>query len=443
MDLCRVKCLNPFLCGVIVDRELAAKEDIDDKILTVSHAIAVHRTHDIAGNVMDLMVLQFDKKETFNQVFQRNDIVFIKVAEKSYQLEKVRVGDVSRPQDAKTMQDRQKEMKQSKVISKNVRKIKPFSGITPIPAGESCCEDWVDLAQDMIDYDIHLSSVELFCVLRNSLFKNALTTVASSDLKYDPQELVNTIKMTYGYSHSAEHLMYEFHKVEQKDLEKPSALWTRLQTLGNQIKRIDSKFDLCMERFKQFKFALNPIDHELLDTHYGIESKYDEGNFPDYVEFLQHIQTFERDKRERLDRNKRNGIRSALVTVESQSVNTVVSQPTNVNTNLTASIQTPPASATPSPLNTQGADAEVLAVTMQRNDSHANHQSFKPHYDRQQRQKKEKPKRIINCYNCNEEGHRYSKCPKAFDPVIFKANFDKAKAKQQEFEAKKSPDNPN
>ncbi len=442
MELCRVKCLNPFLCGVIVDRELAAKEDIDDKILTVSHAIGVHRTHDIAGNVMDMIVLEYDKKETFKQMFQQSDKIFIKVAEKSYQLERVRVSDCSKPQDAKTLQDRQKELKKSKVISKNVRKIKPFSGITPIPAGESCCEDWVDLAQDMIDYDIHLSSVELFCVLRNSLFKNALTTVASSDLNFDPQELVDTIKMTYGYSHSAEHLTYEFHKVEQKDLEKPSALWTRLQTLGNQIKRIDSKFDLSMERFKQFKFALNPIDHELLDTHYGIEHKYEQGQFPDYVDFLQHIQVFERDKRERMDRNKRNGIRSALVTVETQSVNPTVSQPTKVNTTLTASIQTPAASATPPPTNIQGADAEVMAVTMQRNDSHANHQQYKPQYDKQ-RQKKEKPKRIINCYNCNEEGHRYTKCPKPFDPVIFKANFDKAKLRQQEFEAKKSNVNPN
>ncbi len=286
-----------------------------------------------------------------------------------------------------------------------------------------------------------MSSVELFYILRNSLFKNALTTIASSDLNFSPQELVDTIRMTYGYSHSAQHLTYEFHKVEQKDLEKPSALWTRLQTLGNQIKRIEPSFDLGMERFKQFKFALNSTDHELLDTHYGIESKYEQ-DYPDYVDFLQKIQIFERDKRERMDRNKRNGIRSALVAVESQPVSSPVSLPVNLNATMATNTQAPAAAAKLSPNNIQEAEAGVMAFSLQRNDSHAKNQGYKPQFDKQH-QKKDKPKRTITCFNCNEEGHRYNKCPKTFDAVIFKSNFEKAKLRQQEFEAKKSTSTPN
>ncbi len=432
MDLCRNKCLNPFLCAVIIDRELALKEDIADKLLATSKAVNIHHTHDIAGNIMDMIVLEYDKKDIYDQVFQHNDRVNLKLQDKSYNLDRVMVSSVMKPPEAKTIEERKKEVKESKVIPKNVRKVKVFSGVTPIPSGESNCDDWVDVAQDMIDYDIHLSSVELFYILRNSLYKNALTTVASStSSNCSPQELVDTIKMTYGHSHSVQHLTYEFHKVEQLDLERPSALWTRLQNLGRQIKRQDPMFNLDMERFNQFKFALNSTDHELLDTHYGIESSYNDGNFPEFVDFLHKIQLFERDKRERLNRNKRSACRSALVTVDEG-----IKSPVTVSS-ITATPQAPAATAPP-PQSTQEAEAGVMAFSMQGNDSHANHQ--KKHFEKQ---KKEKPKRIITCYNCDKEGHRYTDCPLEFNEKTFKINFDKAKQRRKEFEARKSGQHPN
>ncbi len=55
---------------MITDPELAYKEDIDDKILTVTKASAVHRKHDISGNKMELIVLEYGKKETYANVFQ-------------------------------------------------------------------------------------------------------------------------------------------------------------------------------------------------------------------------------------------------------------------------------------------------------------------------------------------------------------------------------------
>ncbi len=95
-----------------------------------------------------------------------------------------------------------------------------------------------------------------------------------------------------------------------------------------------------------------------------------------------------------------------------------------------------------------------MAVTMQSHDSHANNrfnnskQQFmhnKPQQnnsaDNQKFQKKNKPKWVIECYNCNEEGHRYTKCPKPFDPVVFGANFKKAQERQQEYDSKKSGKN--
>ena len=149
-----------------------------------------------------------------------------------------------------------------------------------------------------------------------------------------------------------------------------------------------------MKRFNQFKFALNSTDHELLDTHYGIETNYNDGNFPEYVDFLHKIQLFERDEHERMDRNKRTGIRSALVTVESQGIH----PPVSTNPITVTPTQAPTATAPP-PIINQEAEAGVMAVTMQRNDSHANYQP-KKQFDKQP--KKEKPKRVITCYNCDE-----------------------------------------
>ena len=190
-------------------------------------------------------------------------------------------------------------------------------------------------------------------------------------------------------------------------------------------------FNLDMERFNQFKFALNSTDHELLDTHYGIESSYNDGNFPEFVDFLHKIQLFERDKRERLNRNKRSACRSALVTVDEG-----IKSPVTVSS-ITATPQAPAATAPP-PQSTQEAEAGVMAFSMQGNDSHANHQ--KKHFEKQ---KKEKPKRIITCYNCDKEGHRYTDCPLEFNEKTFKINFDKAKQRRKEFEARKSGQHPN
>ncbi len=211
-------------------------------------------------------------------------------------------------------------------------------------------------------------------------------------------------------------------------------MWTRLQNLGRQIKRQDPTFNIDMERFNQFKFALNSTDHELLDTHYGIESQFNNGNFPEFVDFLHKIQLFERDKRERMNRNKRSAVRSALVTVEPQGTN----PPVKVSSITVAPTQAPAATAPP-PIPIQEAEAGGMAISMQGNDSHANHQQ-KRYFDKQ---KKEKPKRVISCYNCDTEGHRYSECPLEFDAVTFKINFDKAKERKKEYEARKSGKHPN
>ena len=63
----------------------------------------------------------------------------------------------------------QQEVKYSKVMSKHTRHFKYFSGVVPIGSGKLTFEEWVSLAQDMIDHDFNLKGIEKFYVLRNSL----------------------------------------------------------------------------------------------------------------------------------------------------------------------------------------------------------------------------------------------------------------------------------
>ncbi len=428
----------------MIDPEFTLTNDIEAKILTATKAAAMHMTHDIAGDRLERIILEYDTKEKYTQMFGKLDKVTVKIADQSYDMLRVMVSDFAVKDDFKSVEERQKDLKDSKVIPKHIRKLKNFSGITPVPAGESTCDEWVSLAQDMIDYDLHLNPVEKFYIMRNSLVKDALTLISSSTLDFNPQELVNTIMMTYGYSHSAEHLTYEFHKVEQKDLEKPSSLSTRLQTLGNRIKRLDDKFNLDVERFRQFKFALCAHDYELFNTHFALEQTAESGHYPSYGSLLQQIQVFERDKRERMDRNKHAGVCSALVSVqETQSVSTLKAAPSTQVQTAAASGATIASTTT----KTDETEARVLATTMQSNDSHASNQfnnTNKQRFnqaDNSKFQRKDKPKRTVQCYNCNQEGHRYSKCPKPFDKDVFGENFKKAQDRQKEYDSRQSGKN--
>ncbi len=99
-----------------------------------------------------------------------------------------------------------------------------------------------------------------------------------------------------------------------------------------------------------------------------------------------------------MNRNKRSAVRSALVTVDQGS-----NPPVTANS-VSVTPQAPAAAAQP-PHSTQEAEAGVMTLSMQDKDSHANHQ--KKYFEKH---KKEKPKRIITCYNCDTEGHRYTEC---------------------------------
>ncbi len=144
-----------------------------------------------------------------------------------------------------------------------------------------------------------------------------------------------------------------------------------------------------------------------------------------------------------LDRNKRAGVRSWLVAVHEQLVQTLLA---SLNAVLPNNTQAPAAPAPP-PLNKcQEAEAGVMAVSMQSYDSHANNHSNKPNQnfkssDSIQNQRKQKPKCTLVCYNCNEEGHRYSQCPKQFDASIMEQNFKKCQEWQNMYDEKKSGKN--
>ena len=81
----------------------------------------------------------------------------------------------------KLLEKQHADLKDIKVIPKHTWHLKNCSGVTPIPSGESTCDEWVSLAQDMTHHNFHLKPIEKFYILKKSLTGNTLTLMSLSD----------------------------------------------------------------------------------------------------------------------------------------------------------------------------------------------------------------------------------------------------------------------
>ena len=178
--------------------------------------------------------------------------------------------------------------------------------------------EWVPLAFDLLENDNRLDSWEKLYILRNSLTRNALTLVSTSVKHEDPKLLIKLISQSYGYEHTCTKLEYDFYKIEQEDLEKPSALWARLQQLACDLKWHQSELDLKRVVFTQFKWALCAVDLDILNPILDLDGIEHAKAWPDYVQFVESLQVIELNKDERKSRSAHRRVRSAHVSVELQ-----------------------------------------------------------------------------------------------------------------------------
>ena len=290
------------------------------------------------------------------------------------------------------------------------RKIKQFSGREAIGPGECGVGEWLILAQDVVDYDTKLSPQEKLDYLRNTLVGDALQLLSSClDDIQDGQQLVELISRTYGGQISPEQLEFEFRQTTQKDRERPSVYWARLQQ--NLVKWAkSSKDDINMDslRLGQFVWGLCPTDSDLLGVRLGLTDMIAKQCYPPYSKMLEDLQNIERERRERHVRAGSSKIRSGLVAVEdsSKDVDDLRAKVAQL------SVQVPQQLDSSTEL---GAVAANVVSTPQSLSEGQNRQR-----QRKRGQKSRKP-----CWNCGSLQHQLARCLETFDADRVRENFQK------------------
>ncbi len=417
MDVCEVKRLNPFSCGIF-EHKKAVSWDIKNDFCTAAGAVDLHFAYDVAGNMLDKCILEFDRTGYEKSLVLKQSHVF-SFNKIEFTVTPVKLGEYLQPKQKSTE-------KESKVLSKYTRRFKQFSGITPPASGECSITEWVPLALDLLENDRRLEDWEKFYILRNSLTRNALTLVSTSVKHGNPRLLIKLISQSYGYEHTCTKLEYDFYKVEQDDLEKPSALWARLQQLACDLKRHDSELDIQKVVFTQFKWALCAVDLDILNPILDLDSIERNKSWPDYAEFLERLQIIELNKDERKSRSTHRRVRSALVSVDLQQGACCAHIQNNASAippTVLPSPQTPVVVPQPQPqLNVQTPAADVVVNPIQLTDTHRDDNK---HQQPQQRKKfRKKKERKLVCYNCDTEGHRSNECPHEFNADVQRKRFE-------------------
>ena len=187
-----------------------------------------------------------------------------------------------------------------------LRRIKPFSGAERPAGGELDVHEWLTMAYELRDDHPDVSSGDKLKWLKNSLIKGALLLVSSSVVN-DVAELIQLIALTYGASHSKEHLLTQIYKERQLDKEGPSVFLSRLQGMMMELKRFHPNAIKDSNKFRldQFAHGLKSADFDLLDLRLHLTTWEPA---PTFAELLKEVQTLERDRKER---DQRSGGRQA------------------------------------------------------------------------------------------------------------------------------------
>ena len=190
-----------------------------------------------------------------------------------------------------------------------LRRIKPFSGAEKPASGEIDIREWLTLAYELRDLDSPVSNANKFKWLKNSLTKGALI-LASSSVVTSLEELIQLMALTYGGSHSQDHLLTQLYRQRQVDRERPSAFLVRIQEQLVELTRSYPHALIEPDRFRldQFCRGLKSSDFDLLDLRLGLTRMQETPTFSD---LLREVQSLERDRKERDERTYGSNTQSA------------------------------------------------------------------------------------------------------------------------------------
>ena len=184
------------------------------------------------------------------------------------------------------------------------RKLRMFSGADKPNPGEATIEEWVLGARELVLHS-GLSDERLIATMRNSLHRNALMLMSSTEIAA-PSEFIDMMEKTFGTTNSLEQLWYLFYQLRYRSGEKLSSFLHRVNASITEICRRDP--NVVPEKnaylFRQFCRGLPTLQYDLLNLHLNLQSRRERREFPEFQNFVSEIQSYENERRERYDRQE-------------------------------------------------------------------------------------------------------------------------------------------
>ena len=430
------KGLNAFACGRMRMSEAYVDDDAEKlaAVLKAAGAVELIHVYSPSGARAPVKILRFSDHTKFRGKLAGAEHWEFKHGEDTF-----RVFPIKEVQAAKVKQD-----KPEQALLKNTRRIKTFSGNDPPRSGECKVKEWVELCEDLMDHDSHLSDLAKVQVIRTSLVDEPMTLVAEYHFK-TPRELVDLVARTYGGLKSLDQSWAEFWRSSQADRESPSHFWSRLhKMLAKIVKQSTVGVDTERIRFRQFSHGLCMTDHDLISGRSSINLILQEQDkvlhpYPSYGDYLFFLQDFERGRRERYDRVSRDKVRSSLVFQEESEVPSLKTQVVALQAQLdklsSAAVSAPLA------LDTGVKEIEVCPLSQARPQAGFGGPSSRPPSSQQQFGKNPDSTQAASsdaggrprkkfvyrgpCFNCYEEGHYSRTCPKEVDDSRIDRNIQR------------------
>lgn len=297
---------------------------------------------------------------------------------------------------------------------RSYRRLRLFSGKTPVPSGELDFENWRRLARQLLKDD-SIPDSEKRSRITESLVPPALNVVWAVPDGSPAQEYLTCLSRAYGCTADGDELLTDFRCAYQKEEEKASDYLLRLHTLLTQVVEMggisaeDSDKTLCSQ------FQRGCLYNEPLLNMLQLRSKKD--NPPGMLILLREVRAAETLLQEKSDRRKGDAKLSKRVSAMAQ----------------TASAENRSASSAPSDGGEVAELREAVDRLHRRLDGLFRSQTNAPRRPSSAPAPGRKPRPIF-CYNCGEDGHRADSCAKPKNPALVQekmmSRFTKTKSDQ-------------
>ncbi|XP_013383868.1 modulator of apoptosis 1-like [Lingula anatina] len=271
------------------------------------------------------------------------------------------------------------------------RKLRLFSGKTPVPHGEVDFETWKFQVEPLLaDIRGETDNVEATRIIRQSLLRPALDTVREA---FTAVQIVEVLESVYGIVVDGKELLVQFFVNYQKEKETPSQYLQRLYLQAMQVVERGGMGVREVPENLLRQFIRGCFDDEMINK-LGLEKIDNPPSFAELLLLVRKEEARRTEKKLRLARKKEGRVSSMSVPDEMTSSEL---EDKKKIAELQARVEK------------LEAKEQCKSTTAAKPDKSAN-KPVKPKYEK--RRMGSNSRRKIFCYKCGEDGHLVDACKK-------------------------------